>query len=118
MPVDDGSGCDQDERLFPSSPELAHADPEQLVRRRQSPARPLGVERQELLTKSEAFQDEIPARMECTDNPANQVSEPHDHGKNLTETYLLRLTVKSLILHVCDVLTRHTKMTTEVSLRS
>jgi len=52
MPVDDGSGCDQDERLFPSSPDLPPADPEQLVRRRQSPTRPLGVESQELLTKS------------------------------------------------------------------
>ena len=59
MPVDDGSGYDQEERLFPSSPELAHADPEQLVRRCQSPARPLGVESQELLTKSKIFQNKI-----------------------------------------------------------
>ena len=60
-----------------------------------------------MLTEGEVFQDEILAGTERTDDPANQVSEPHDHGKNLTETYLLRLTAKSLILHVCDVLTWH-----------
>ena len=52
LPVDHTFGCDQDERLLPSSPDLLHADPEQLVRRRQTPARPLSVESQELLTKS------------------------------------------------------------------
>ena len=72
MPVDDGSGCDQDERLFPSSPDLPHADPEQLVRRRQSPARPLGVESQELLTKSKAFQDEILAVPEALSSQPSQ----------------------------------------------
>jgi hypothetical protein len=70
MPVDDGSGCDQEERLFPSSPELAHADPEQLVRRRQSPAGPLGVESQELLTKSKVFQNKILAGPEGAEQPA------------------------------------------------
>ena len=60
MPVDNGSGCDQDERLFPAGPDLPHADPEQLVRRRQSPARQLGVESQEVLTKSKVFQNKIP----------------------------------------------------------
>ena len=70
MPVDDGSGCDQDERLFPSSPDLPHADPEQLVGRRQSPARRLGVESQELLTKSKVFQDKILAGPEGAEQPA------------------------------------------------
>ena len=46
------------------------ADPEQLVRRRQSPARPLGVESQELLTKSKVFQNKILAGPEGAEQPA------------------------------------------------
>jgi hypothetical protein len=35
------------------------------------------------------------------------VSEPHDHGKNLTEICVVGLTAKSLILRGWDILTRH-----------
>ena len=96
MPVDDGSGCDHEGRLLPSSPELAHADPEQLVRRRQSAARPLGVESQELLTKSKVFQNKILAGPEGAEKPAWQVSA-RDHDENLIEPRPVEPVVKSFI---------------------
>ena len=79
----------------------------QLVSRRESPPRALGMERQELLTKSEVFEDEILAGTQRTDSPSKEVPEQHDHGKNLTEICIVRLTAKSLILRVRNVLTRH-----------
>ena len=91
MPADDGSGCHQDERFFPSSPEPSQHDPEQLVRRSESPARSLGVESEQLLTQSKIFEDEILAGPKCTTKPAEEVPEPHDHGKNLTETSPIEL---------------------------
>lgn len=65
------------------------------------------MEGQELLPKSEVFQNEILARRERRDNPANEVSNPHNHGKNLAETRVVGPTANSLTLRVHDVLTRH-----------
>jgi hypothetical protein len=48
------------------------------------------VASQQLLTKSEVFQDQILARTTRTANPANEVPEPHDHGKNLIESLLVQ----------------------------
>ena len=56
------------------------------------------MERQELLTKSEVFEDEILAGTQRTDSPSKEVPEQHDHGKNLTEICIVGLTAKSLIL--------------------
>ncbi len=44
------------------------------------------MEGEQLLTQGEIFQDEILAGTERTNNPAEQVSEPHNHDKNLNET--------------------------------
>ena len=55
----------------------------QLVSRRESPPRALGMERQELLTKSEVFEDEILAGTQRTDSPSKEVPEQHDHGKKI-----------------------------------
>ena len=54
MPVDDRPRRHQDEGLSPAAPDLSHTDPEQLVRRRQSPPRPLGVQHEELEPKADA----------------------------------------------------------------
>ena len=70
------------------------------------------MERQELLTKSEVFEDEILAGTQRTDSPSKEVPEQHDHGKNLTEICIVRLTAKSLILRVRNVLTRHSRSRT------
>ena len=43
MTVDDRFWCDQGERPLPTSPELSHTDSEQLVPRRESPTRPVGL---------------------------------------------------------------------------
>ena len=45
---------------------------------------------------------------EGTDNPAEEVPEPHDHGKNLNETSPAELIPKSLILQMYGVLMTHT----------
>jgi len=43
------------------------------------------VEDEKLLTQGEILEDEILARMEGTNNPAEHVPEPHNHDKNLSE---------------------------------
>src|ERR1022692_4837675 len=104
MPADNGSGGHLDERFLPSSPALSQYDPEQLVGRSESPARALGVKSEQLLTQGKIFEDDILAGPECTNNPAEDVPEPYDHAKNLTETLSIELGAKSLILRVYDVL--------------
>jgi hypothetical protein len=106
MPADHRSRCHQDERSFPMSPDLPQSDPEQLVPRGESPARPLGVEGQKLLTKCAVFQNEFLARTKGAERPAEQVTT-RDHGENLTETQIVGLAPNSLILRVHDVLMRH-----------
>jgi hypothetical protein len=36
-----------------------------------------------LLTQGKIFEDDILAGPECTNNPAEEVPEPHDHSKHL-----------------------------------
>ena len=52
MPVHDGSRSDQDERLGPPRPERSQRNPEQLVLGRQSTARLLRVQSQQLPTRA------------------------------------------------------------------
>jgi len=52
MPVHDGSRSDQDERLGPPTPERSQRNPEQLVLGRQSTARLLRVQSQQLPTRA------------------------------------------------------------------
>jgi hypothetical protein len=65
------------------------------------------MESQQLLAEGEIFENEILAGTERTDNPVEEIAEPDDHGKNLTETGVVGLTAKSLISHVHEVLMRH-----------
>ena len=41
------------------------------------------MESQQLLTQSKVFEDEIFASTKDAAKPAEEVPEPHDHGKNL-----------------------------------
>ena len=43
------------------------------------------MEGEKLLTQSEILEDEILARTEGTNNPAEHVPEPQNHDKNLSE---------------------------------
>src|SRR5207302_9771007 len=53
-----------------------------------SPARSPCAQSQELLAEGQVFEDEILSRTEGTNNPADEVSEPRDHGQNRIETSL------------------------------
>jgi hypothetical protein len=86
MPADNGSGCHQDEWLFPSRPQPSQRNPEQLLPCRESPAWFLGVKSEQLPTQGKIFEDKIPAGAEGTAKPAEEVSEPHDHARMLSET--------------------------------
>jgi hypothetical protein len=43
------------------------------------------MESEQLPTQGEILKDEILAGTDRTNNPAEQVPEPHNHGKNLSE---------------------------------
>src|SRR6516162_10595260 len=107
MPVHDGLGSNQDERLPPPGPEHFQGNPEQLVQGSQSTARSLRVQSQQLLMESQVLKDEILMGAESAKQPAEQMSKRHDHVKNVTETSRIQLCAKSFILQVYDVLARH-----------
>ena len=107
MPVHDGSRSDQDERPGPPRPERSQRNPEQLVQGSPSMARSLRVQSQQLPTKSQVFEDEVLARTASAEHPAEEMSERHDHSKNLIGTIRIQLFAKSFILQVYDVLARH-----------
>src|SRR6516164_7294615 len=69
MPVHDGSGSNQDERLPPPRPERSQRNPEQLVQGSQSSARPLCVQSEQLPTESQVFEDEVLAGAKRADDP-------------------------------------------------
>jgi hypothetical protein len=82
MPTNHRSRRNQDERPFPSSPEPSQHDPEQLVQRSKSMARSFGVQSQQLLAKSQIFEDEIFSGTECTDKPSQKVPKRNEHSRN------------------------------------
>ena len=59
-----------------------------------------------MLTERQVFEDEVLPGTESADHPAEEMAEPHDHGKNLIGTVRIELFAKSFILWVCDVLAR------------
>ena len=50
--------------------------------------------------ESQVLKEELLMGAESADQPAEQMSERHDHVKNLTETSGIQLCAKSFILHV------------------
>src|SRR6266478_4733405 len=108
MPVHDGSRSDQDERLGPPGPERSQRNTEQFVQGSQSTARLLRVQSQQLPTQSEVLEDEVRPGMESADQPAEEMSERQDHGKNFSGKIRIQSFTKSFIQQVYDVLARHT----------
>src|SRR6266849_2374761 len=83
------------------------SNPEQFVHGSQSTARSLRVQSQQLPTESQVFEDEVHPATERTDQPAEEMSERHDHGKNFSGKDRIKLCAKSLISQVYDLLARH-----------
>ena len=79
MPVHDGSGSNQDERLPPPRPERSQRKPEQLVQGSQSSARALRVQSEQLPTESQVFEDEVLAGAKRGDDPPEEMPERHNH---------------------------------------
>src|SRR5467141_2516952 len=82
-------------------------NPEQFVQGSQSTARSLRVQSQQLPTESQVFEDEVRPATERTDQPAEEMSERQDHGKNFSGKDRIELCAKSLISLVYDLLARH-----------
>ena len=59
IPVYPGAFCNHDERPFPSSPDFSHPDPEQLVQRSESTARPFGVPSNQLMAEGQVFEERV-----------------------------------------------------------
>src|SRR5215831_18334909 len=57
--------------------------------------------------ESQVLKDEVLLGAESDEQPAEQMSERHDHVKNVTETSRIQLCAKSFILQLYDVLARH-----------
>jgi len=57
--------------------------------------------------ESQVLKDEVLLGAESAEQPAEQMSERHDHVKDVTETSRIQLCAKSFILQVYDVLARH-----------
>ena len=110
MPVHNGSGSNQDERLPPPTPERSQDNPEQLVQGSQSSARPLRVQSQQLPAESQVFEDEDLAGAKRADDPPEEMPERHNHGKNSIGTIRIQLCAKSFILQMVDVLARHSTL--------
>jgi hypothetical protein len=67
----------------------------------------LRVQSQQLPTESQVFEDEVRPATERTDQPAEEIPERHDHGKNFNGKDRIKLCAKSLISQVYDLLARH-----------
>jgi hypothetical protein len=65
------------------------------------------VQSQQLPTESQVLEDEVFAGTENADQPTEEMSERHDHGKNCSGKIRIELCAKSFILQVYDVLARH-----------
>jgi hypothetical protein len=109
VPVHDGSRTDQNKRCSPSGPECPQRNPEQLVQRSQLAPRSLRVKCQQLPTQCQVLEDEILPGTKSTDYPAEEMSEPRDHGMNLTAKVRLELCLKSFIVRMYEVLARHSQ---------
>ncbi len=64
---------------------------------------------QQLPTESQVFEDEVRPATERTDQPAEEMPERHDHGKNFSGKDRIKLYSKSLISQVYDLLARHNR---------
>jgi hypothetical protein len=66
------------------------------------------VQSQQLPTESQVLEDEVLPGMESADQPPEEMSERHNHGKNCSGKIRIQSFTKSFILQVYDVLAGHT----------
>jgi hypothetical protein len=64
---------------------------------RQSTARLLRVQSQQLPTESQVFEDEVLPGTESAHQPAEEMSERHDHGKDSSEKIRIQSLAKAFI---------------------
>jgi hypothetical protein len=64
------------------------------------------VQSQQLATESQVLEDEVPRGTENADQPTEEMSERHDHGRNYVGKVRIELCAKSFILQVYAVLAR------------
>jgi len=67
----------------------------------------LRVQSQQLPTESQVLEDEVLPGTENADQPTEEMSKRHDHGKNCSGKIRIQLCAKSFIQQVYDVLARH-----------
>ena len=67
------------------------------------------MQSQQLPTESQVLEDEVLPGTESADQPTEEMSERHDHGKKFTGKIRIQLFAKSFILQVYDVLARHSR---------
>ena len=101
MPVHDGSGSNQDERLPPLRPERSQRNPEQLVQGSQSSARSLRMQMRAVADGEPSFRGQGPRGR--LDDPPEEMPERHNHGKNIIGTIRIQFCAKSFILQTYDV---------------
>ena len=65
------------------------------------------MQSQQLLMKSQVFEDEVLARAESADHPPEEMPERQDHSKNIIGKIRINHGAKSFILWVYDVLARY-----------
>ena len=65
------------------------------------------MQSQQLLMKSQVFEDEVLAGAESADHPPEEMPERQDHSKNIIGKVGVNHGAKSFILWVCDVLARY-----------
>jgi hypothetical protein len=72
------------------------------------------VQSQQLPTESQVLEDEVLPGTENAYQPAEEMSERHDHGKNFSAKIRIQLFAKSFILQVYAVLARHTRNASKI----
>ena len=65
------------------------------------------MQSQQLPTESQVFEDEVRQGTKSAYQPAEEMSERHDHGKDSSGKIRIQSLAKSFILQVYDVLARH-----------
>src|SRR5260370_34657019 len=78
----------------------------------------LRVQSQQLPTESQVLEHEVLPGMESADQPAEEMSERHNHGKNCSGKIRIQSFTKSFILQVYDVLARHKEDISRLRCRS
>ena len=108
MPLDYRSRCDKNQGSLPSRPGPLPDHPEPLVRSGESTPWSFGVQGQQLLTQRQILEQEILARAERVEDPADEVAKGGEHGRNVIAMLTLQPGYKLFILDAHNILITHT----------